>query len=192
MEGNRLSDLAVRRHTSHERPGRQASLAVSVETRVRWRRGFGQLARLVVASMVSAAAVGCTPHPVGPARTFDDYEGKARTTAESALSVVETARLGAAAAAAGNTFGPYVGVLFSDQEEALSGVAGTLASIQPPDERADRLRDELGALLDRAIDHVADVRIAARRGDLDALDTVAAPLAGDSRDLRAFLEEHAG
>ena len=139
---------------------------------------------------VVAGAGACTPHPVGPARTFDSYEGKAVTTAESALSAVETVRLAAETGGKGNAFGPYLSVLISDQEESLSGVQGTFGSIQPPDADADALRAELDEVLGDALDHVADVRIAARRGRTTTLPAVAAPLVEDARSLERFVVEH--
>jgi hypothetical protein len=134
--------------------------------------------------------VGCVAHPIGPARTFDKYEGKATTSAESALSAVSTTSLAARSGADSKAWGTYLAVVVSEQEDDLNGIAGTFASIQPPDDRADALRDELNAILTDAVDHVADVRIAVRRGQLDTLDRVAAPLAGDERTLRDFIEAH--
>lgn len=131
----------------------------------------------------------CTPHPVGPARTFEKFEGKAVTTAESALSSVETVRLGATTASNADAFGPYLSVLISDQEEALTGVQGTFGSIQPPDSDADELRGELDDLLSSAIDHVIDVRLAVRRGDLADLAAAAKPLSADADALERFIDE---
>jgi hypothetical protein len=144
-------------------------------------------ALLVTTIVVSSA---CVSHPVGPARTFGKYEGKARTTAESALSEVQTARLVARTAARGSAFGPYTGLVLSDAEENLGGLASTFGSIQPPDERADKVRRDLGSIIDDAEDHVADVRIAARRGALETLADVAAPLDDDIAALQSFLTEH--
>ncbi|MCU1374567.1 MAG: hypothetical protein JWO68_1853 [Actinomycetia bacterium] len=141
------------------------------------------------ALVLLVAVAGCA-HPVGPARTYGKYEGKATTTAEAALSNVETVRLVARTAAAGNAFGPYVGTVVSDAEESLDGLSGTFGSIQPPDGRADRLRDQLDQLLGDALDHVTDVRVAARRGRLATLDDTAAALAGDAEHLQAFVEQH--
>jgi hypothetical protein len=145
--------------------------------------------RALVAALLVAAA--CSSHPVGPARTFDDYERKASTTAESALSAVETVRMAASAGADGKGFGPFLGQVVSDQEEALGGVQGTFASIQPPGgRRADAMRAQLGALIADAVDHVADVRIAIRRGEAGSLADVAQPLDDDASKLRAFVEDH--
>ena len=133
---------------------------------------------------------GCVPHPVGPARTYAKYEGKAVTTAESAVSAVQTARLVVETAAKGNATATFTAMLLSEQEESLSGLQGTFGSIQPPDERADDLRDELGELLGDAADHVSTLRIIARRGQLDDLAEEAKPLDEDLRGLHAFAEEH--
>jgi hypothetical protein len=131
----------------------------------------------------------CVSHPVGPARTLASYEAKAGTTAESALSAVETVRLLATAAADGNTFGPFTSIAVSEQEDALGGLRGTFLSIQPPPGAdAEQLREEVSGLLTRAFDHVGAVRIEVRRGNLDGLDDVAAPLARDADDLRAVVE----
>src|SRR5262245_20615687 len=115
--------------------------------------------RRVVASMAAVLVIapGCVAHPVGPARTFGKYEGKAVTTAESALSAVATVQLAANASSDGKATGPYMAVITSEQEDALSGVQGTFGSIQPPDERADRLRAELDQLLSSSLDHVTTV-----------------------------------
>jgi hypothetical protein len=144
--------------------------------------------RLVVTVLAVAALAGCVAHPVGPARTYDSFAAKASTTAESAISAVETVRLLASTASDGGAFSSYIAISVSEQEDSLGGVRGTFASIQPPPGAdAAALRTELLALLDRAFAHVGDVRIEARRGHLD-LDVVAAPLADDSADLNSLLD----
>jgi hypothetical protein len=131
---------------------------------------------------------GCVAHPVGPARTFESYSAKASTTLESTISAVETVRLLAATAADGRTFGSYTSIAMSEQEDALGGLRGTFMSIQPPpDARSAQLRDDVSRLLTDAFDHVGDVRIAARRGQLDDLVAVAAPLEADAEALDELL-----
>jgi len=143
---------------------------------------------LAAASAIGAAA--CVAHPVGPARTSSAFEAKATTTAESALSAVETVRLLASTADMGGAFGSYVTISVSEQEDRLGGLRGTFLSIQPPPgEEVDALRDRLSAALTTAFDHVGDVRVEARRGHLDGLAAVAAPLADDATELRAIIEE---
>jgi hypothetical protein len=146
---------------------------------------------VAAAAALALGTTACTPHPVGPARTDDDYEGKAVTTAETALSAVEAVRLASQAADRGS-FGPYLSILVSDQEEELSGVQGTFASVQPPSEQSDELRAELDDLMSTALDHLVDVRVATRRGELDSLASVAEPLQQDADALRSFVQEHGG
>jgi hypothetical protein len=100
------------------------------------------VAVLVVLLVVGALVIGL--RPVSPARTFDDYQHKAKDTAESVLSSVQTAR--------------------------------------------DRLRDDLGKLLNRASDGVAKLRISARRSQLAGLEAAAKPLVRLARELRRFIE----
>jgi ABC-type glycerol-3-phosphate transport system substrate-binding protein len=139
---------------------------------------------LAVIGLVAIAAA-CVNHPVGPARTWESYAAKASTTVESTISAVETVLLLAETASDGDLIGPYASVAISEQEDSLGGVRGTFMSIQPPpgDRTAD-LRAELAGLLDAAFAHVGDVRIEARRGNLDGLDHVAAPLRDDADALR--------
>jgi hypothetical protein len=80
--------------------------------------------------------------------------------------------------------------VISEQEDAIAGVQGTFGSIQPPDARGDALRADLNQLLSDALDHVATVRLAVRRGERTSLAEIAAPLAGDVDALQAFIEEH--
>jgi hypothetical protein len=137
-----------------------------------------------------ATVTGCVRHPVGPARTFDTYEDKATTTAEEALSAVSTTILAAQVGTAGQAWGPYLSILVSGQEDAIAGVEGTFASVQPPDARSDALRRQLLDIVQPAVDHIAQVRITVRRGRLDDLVAVARPLDDDQLQLRAFLESH--
>jgi len=143
-----------------------------------------------VAVLALGVATGCVSHPVGPARTFDTYEDKAATTAEAALSAVSTTILAAQVGSDGNASGPYLSILISEQEDDLTAVQGTFASIQPPDDRSDALRRQLDDILAPAVEHVADVRLTVRRGRLDDLAAVAEPLDDDQRQLRAFLDGH--
>ena len=136
--------------------------------------------------VLSVAA--CSEHSVGPARTYDDFERKSRTSAAVALSSVETVRLLAETSSDGDAWGAYTNIGLSEQEDTLAEATGDFASIQPPDHRSDDLRAQLLELLDSAGDHIATVRIAARRGDLGSLEQVAAPLADDSVALQHFLD----
>ena len=160
---------------------------------LRTRRGQDvEVTRLVRAGALGLllTASSCVAHPVGPARTFGKYEGKAVTTAEGVLSAVETARLVARTASAGNAFGPYVGAVSSEAEESASRLQGTFDSIQPPNAHADSLRDALDDVIGDAVAHLAALRIAVRRGELASAARTGAPLESDARRLNHFIERH--
>jgi hypothetical protein len=135
--------------------------------------------RLVTIALAAVIllAVGCV-EPVGPARTEEDYALKASGTAAAVLSAMGTASLVVDGVAADDLFAPYVAVMLSESEVAAAGAQSTFEGIQPPPGRASAvLRTRLGDLVDRCVDRLAELRIAARRGDLavvaeqgDALD----------------------
>ena len=132
--------------------------------------------------------VGCVEHRVGPARTADDYDRKARTTASAAISAVETVRFLAELSSAGDSLATFTSVSVSEQEDALAAIRSDFESIQPPGSPSDEVRSQLVGLLDAAMEHVATVRIAARRGQLGELADIGAPLADDSAALNSFLQ----
>ena len=144
------------------------------------------LGRAVTWLLIALLCAGC----VGPARSFDTYEGKAATTADSVGSAVETARLAVDAASEGRAFSPYLSVVFAEAEDDAGASGATFATIQPPDERSAALRTELLDLVGRAEDVLADLRISVRWGELDRLDEIAGPLGPISAQLTAFAETH--
>jgi hypothetical protein len=148
--------------------------------------------RIVLAVLIGLVGIilVASLHPLTPARTLDAFELKARGTAKSALSSVETARLAARVATDGDAFGPYVSVLLSEAETGAGRAHETFLGIQPPDRRADLLRDRLDTLLSRADDRLAALRISARRGELERLERMARPLRSISRELNRFLARH--
>jgi hypothetical protein len=154
-----------------------------VDARPRARRAFA--ARICLVVLLTAAA-GC----VAPAPTFESYEGKAVASAEETVSALRTAVLGADVAAEGRSFAPTISTLMAEAERDAIGARGSFASIQPPDAASDRLREELIALLDDAVDGLAELRIVARRGDLQALPRVAGPLRDVADRLERFAGEH--
>jgi len=146
--------------------------------------------RLVAAAAAVGIALAACVQPVGPARTSDSYEHKAKHTAETALSAVETGRLGAQTAARDDAFPPYLAVLVSEAEDDAPNAQTTFESVQPPNTKSDNLRDELDRLLTRAVDALSTARIAARRADFDELAKQAKPLAKSARELDRFVEAH--
>ena len=136
------------------------------------------------------ALAGCVRNQVGSARDGGIYASKAAMSAESALSTVSTVQMVAEAASDGKVFGTFASVAIDQQEDAITEIAQLFRSIQPPDDESVALRDELGAMLDTARDHIATVRIAVRRGDLTGAAAAAGPLADDADRLEAFGEAH--
>lgn len=140
--------------------------------------------RRSVAILLLAAAC------VGPARDYDTYEDKAAQGAEAALSAVQTARKAVNAFIDNIAFSPFLGVSIKEAEDEVSSVDSELASIQPPDARSDRLREELGSILGKAVENVERARILIKREETDALDSLLGPLADDAGKLERFLEQH--
>jgi hypothetical protein len=147
--------------------------------------------RLVVAVMALLVGVALVIglKPMTPARTADDYAHKAKDTAESVLSSVQTARLVAGAGTRGDAFGPYVSVSLSESEDAVAKAQGSFDRVQPPDAWSDRTRERLGRLLDRSSELVSRLRITARRGELDRLARQARPLRPLATKLEAFIDD---
>jgi hypothetical protein len=89
-----------------------------------------------------------------------------------------------------HAFGPYVSIVTSESEESATGLQGTFDSIQPPDGRADHLRSQLDDLIADALEHLTDLRVAVRRGELRDAERTARPLANDAKHLSDFIDEH--
>lgn len=124
------------------------------------------------------------PACVGPSRTDADYREKVANSAETARSAVETARLVAGVAGRGRAPGAYTSRALSDAEGVLDSVSTQLGAVQPPTRAASALRARVLALLGDCRSVVAELRIAARRGERARLPRIARPLAGLSARLR--------
>jgi hypothetical protein len=153
------------------------------------RRVVSRLRWIATVAALVLCLTGCVK-TISPARTFEAYEQKAKDTAESALSAVQTARLGARVGTDGDAFGPYVSVLLSNAEEGASKAHATFDSVQPPDAHADQVRKRLGTLLTQADEHLSTLRIAARRSQLGRLLHLAEPLGPLARKLDRFISGH--
>ena len=140
---------------------------------------------MVVALTVAALTSGC----VTPAIDAASYAEKARLSAEDAASELRTALLAVQAWLDGSLPATYLEVSVVESESALGAVASTFGSVQPPhDARSDRLSRQVGPQLGDAADALADLRVAVRRGDRqavrDAVDSI--------RDLAEQLEHAPG
>ena len=125
-------------------------------------------ATLALASLLAAC--------VAPARSSSAYEGKTAASAEAAVSAARTVLLAAGIAGRGSAFSPTVSSVVADAEGDAQHARDAFASIQPPDTEMDRLRSRVLPDIERVIEVIARVRIAARRGELEALQELAAPL----------------
>jgi hypothetical protein len=137
----------------------------------------------IIAALVCAACVG-------PARSTETYSSKSGATAEGVLSAVNTARLAAHIGSGGLAFGPYVSVTISGAEDSARFTQGVFDSIQPPDAASDQIRHQLDPILTDAVNALGQLRIAARRNEMQRLDEIAAPLRMVSKQLDRFAKEH--
>jgi len=144
---------------------------------------------IAVLALIAGVALLVGLHPMTPARTADDFRHKAKDTAESVLSSVQTARLAARVGTNGDAFGPYVSVVLSESEVDADRAQSAFESIQTPDHYSDLTRAHLTALLQRSGDVLSQLRITARRGELARLERQAQPLRRLSRQLRAFIAD---
>ena len=103
-------------------------------------------------------------------------------------SAIETARIVAREAAEGNSPGRYTSLVLSEAEQDASSIARSFAVVQPPSERVDRLRADLSTLLDECSSTLADLRIAAYRGDNARIAELAETLPALSRRLERFVD----
>ncbi|HJQ42580.1 MAG TPA: hypothetical protein VJ831_05820 [Jatrophihabitantaceae bacterium] len=112
---------------------------------------------------------------VGPAPTTEDYLGKARHSADSAVSALQTALLAVDSNRKGNLFAAYLDVLLSEAEDDFGSVQQQFDSIQPPHtDRADRIRSQLDTLLSKGSDTLSQLRILERRDESRLLVKTAA------------------
>lgn len=149
----------------------------------RCRRG---LAAVALALAVLVAAAGCT----GPVRSDGVYASKAAATAAAAASAAETAQLAVQEAVDGKLFGRSLAQTLAEAASDAGDAQTTFDAIQPPDGRADVLRDQLDGLLTPAVSALEDLRIAARRGDVAQLPSLAAPLPRLSDKLEQVQKAH--
>jgi hypothetical protein len=136
------------------------------------------------------SAMSLTASCVGSARGETDYVKKAVATTELVRSSVRTVQLAVQAAAEDDAFGPYLSRLISQAEDDASSAANGFASIQPPNDDGDQLRDDVSQLTSDAIDLLSEARIAIRRGDIDALTKLAGDLSQKGDELEQFAEDH--
>jgi hypothetical protein len=141
----------------------------------------------IAAALVAAGLAGCVS-VTSPARTEQAYALKASATADAIRSAVETADKTARAAGRGRLTAPLTSVLLSEAESGAGGAEATFAGLQPPSDASEELRQRLLDLADEVGDVLTDLRIAARRAQLEDLPDLARDLPGLSKKLEKFSE----
>ncbi len=156
-------------------------------------RGAGSPTRmtgLLIAVVLAVVPASCAAITTAPARTYKTFVERAVQTATSASSAVSTTQLAASAGADGKGSGPYLSVLIGAAEDSLGAVTTTFEAILPPDERSDRLREQLAGLLSSAGEDVSTARIAIRRGERQRLSDLSDALERHAERLTRFADEH--
>jgi hypothetical protein len=134
-----------------------------------------------------AMAVGLTG--CGANRSPTAFEKKAADAASAVVAAARTVMLAAQAADRGGAFTTTTTVTIADAEGDAAGARDAFARAQPPDAAGDQLRVQVLPEIQRAVDVIALVRIAADRGGTP-LEPVAAPLRAVAADLDAFAASH--
>src|SRR2546421_8500591 len=146
-----------------------------------------EVARLTAVLALGVVSLwGCTTNSPGHA----GYESRAATTAERMVSPVATGELLAKLGGQGNLLGPYAKTATTGALDEAEQVQSGFDEVQPPDRRSDELRQKLDKLLQQSTDELVNLRIAARKGDLEALGRYQQPLARLARNLEDFQKAH--
>jgi hypothetical protein len=140
----------------------------------------------IASVVVAATSWACTTNSPGHV----GYESRASTTAERMVSPVATGQLLAQLGGRGDLLGPYAKTATTGTLDEADQIQSSWDQVQPPDRRSNRLRDELGVLLQRSTDELVSLRIAARKGDLRALGRFERPLGLLAAQLQRFQQDH--
>ena len=141
--------------------------------------------RTCAAILALASLASC----VGPARTFDVYASRAEKSAEQAESAIQTTLAAIDVAVAKQAFGSFISITIQDANETVDGAESGFASIQPPDQASDEVRQKVLPVLSDASDAIALARIAARRVDIESLVDLRPQLTDLSKELAQLVEE---
>ena len=121
-----------------------------------------------------------------PAPNLEAYQGKAVDAARSGSSASGTALLTGTTFERGDLARPTAVIILQDAEETAAAARDAFASIQPPDDASDRLRDQLLPILSRLTLEIGDMTIAARRGDTAGLVGPTTAVERSSEELERF------
>ncbi|WP_146223247.1 hypothetical protein [Nocardiopsis sp. L17-MgMaSL7] len=122
---------------------------------------------------------GCT----GPTPSDSLYRDAAEQTVTDLLSAVGTGIMLSEIHRRDMALPPYTETTVEDAEDAARSVNDTFGTRQPPTARARSLRSELAPLCDTAVNALADLRIALREDDQNAVEAAERSLRSVSLDL---------
>jgi hypothetical protein len=159
------------------RPGKE-----TVVTLLRSPAARGRVLPLALGIALCAAACA------GPTHGRNDYKLKLANTAESLDSSAQTVVMAADLIEHGKAFAPYTSTVISDAEDDASSAQQTFDTRQPPDDASDKLRQQADKTLQDVVSAITDARVAARAGDLAALNQAANQLQGLQKDLQKLEE----
>jgi hypothetical protein len=124
---------------------------------------------------------------VAPAFDTGAFEHNAIGALESAVSTARVAALALDARVGDRLTLAYADTVVTEAEEAIDPVQASFGVVDPPEPALDELRSDVLDQLADTGDLLADARIAVRRGDSDAMAT----LAGELRRVADAMEQHA-
>jgi hypothetical protein len=142
------------------------------------------MSRCVVALALAVATVALPACGTSGGPTA--YEKKAGDAAAEVVSAARTVLLAARLGGEDRTFVSTATVTVEDAEGDASAAVDLFAAAVPPDAASDELRARVLPDMQRAVDVIELVRIAARRGAVASLEQTAAPLQDLASHLDAF------
>jgi hypothetical protein len=142
------------------------------------------MSRCLLALALALVAVSLSS--CGPSGGPTGYEKKAGDAAAEVVSAARTVLFAARLGGEGRTFVPTAAVTVEDAEGDASSAVDRFAAAVPSDDAADELRARILPDMQRAVDVIELVRIAARRGEVASLEQTAAPLNDLASSLDAF------
>jgi hypothetical protein len=144
-------------------------------------------ATLVVVSGIVVLS-GC----VAPAFNQEQYRHKASEAADQAASALALIEHAVTQAARHHLYLPPIEVAVTDASGIVESVNGAMASVKPPDDPSEALRDEVLELLDGAEEVASNARIALQSDKLEeAVEAVkvAGPLTDQLEAMSKDLEK---
>lgn len=129
---------------------------------------------------------------IAPAFNAEQYRHKASEATDQAATALALIEQAVTQAARHRLYLPPVEVAVGDASEVVEGVSGAMASVKPPDDASQELREKVLELLDRAEQAASNARIALQRGQLEEAEKAAkeaGPLADELESLSKELEK---